>query len=392
VVEVFGDFSESLEAGTLGAAAPRERPPPPSDPDILRIVLRDKLALWSKDYVIMLLSQFYARFLNRGVRYRLWRDRLRVWAVSRFIAKHYVREGTKRCNVAFLTFTYDRSGLSLPEAWEDVRRRFRKAVRFFKRRYGLKAAVATVEVHEEGFYPHLHVVLLLETPARTFRHFSKKEKKWVLRFVDKKSNLARYSKKKSRKKSWEEVLGKEGFLDARAPWSARQVAKYLSKYLAKAERELKAGGDLLERPKALAPFLCRLYRVPLVYVYPRGFDKKLLGLTKPQKPVPRPPEEVLLAEAIWAVIYRRPIEGIPWGTLDYWAKVSEYLRSLYAKYHEKMTGRPPDKRAYDLINISSLQSPPDWAFWGWVMSLLYAHFEATKKLVVLGYCSLSVGA
>ena len=201
--------------------------------------------------------------------------------------------------------------------------------------------------------------------------------------------ILRFSEKKA---SWEKVLSKEGFIDAQSPKSAKEVAKYLSKYLSKVDRELSSGGDILEKPKALAPYLCRVFRVPLVRVYPRGFDKKLLGLTKPPKPTPRPPEEILLAEAIWSFIYRRPIEGIPWGVIDYWAKVKTYIQSLYAKYHEKMTGRPPDKRAYDLINISSFQSPPDWAFWAWVMTLLYAHFEATKRLVVLGYCSLSLGS
>jgi len=377
-VEVFGDFSD-FDSSPLGVRR-GERVPPPSDPDILRIVLRDKVRLWSKDFVIALVSGFLLVLKNRGLGFRLWLESLRVWAVSRFIAKHMRlfkdREtGLWFCNVVFLTLTYDPSRYTIPEAWKDLRRRFRRTVRFFKRHYGVICALGVVEVHE-SLYPHLHMVILLEKPAPVFYH----------------KGLVRFSEKKAK---WDKALASEGFIDAIAPRNPREVSSYLSKYLGKVSSELRGTQEpeaILEKPKALAPFLARLYRVPLVMVYPRGFDKTLRGVTKPPKPTPKPPEEVLLAEAIWSLKYRKPIESIPYGTLDYWARVERYIRELYSKYHKVTTGSEPAKWAYDLINISSIQSPPDWAFAGWLMNLLYSLFEATRRVVVLGYCDLSLGS
>jgi len=377
-VMVYGDFSD-FEASALGGSR-RERAPPPSDPETLKVVLRDRVRLWSKDFVIALVSGFLLVLKNRGIGFRLWLESLRVWALSRFIAKHMRlfkdrATGLWMCNVVFLTLTYDPSKYTIPEAWRDLRRRFRRTRKYFSRHYGIRVALGVVEVHE-SLYPHLHMVILLERPAPVFYH----------------KGLVRFSEKKTK---WDRALAKEGFIDAVAPRNPREVSSYLSKYLGKVSSELRGTQEpeaILERPKALAPFLARLYRVPLVMVYPRGFDKRLLGLTKPPEPTPRPPEEILLAEAIWSLKYRKPIEGIPYGVLDYWARVERYIRELYAQYHKVMTGSEPPKRAYDLINISSIQSPPDWAFAQWLLSLLYSLFEATKKVVVLGYCSLSLGS
>jgi len=368
-VEVYGDFTDYREV-----SIPRGRrtlPPSVSSVEELRVVLWDRVPLWSKDFIVMLRSDFLVVLKNRGLRYRLWRDSLRVWAVSRFISKRFeVSKGLS--NVTFLTLTYDPSRYSLSEAWRDLRKRFRRTVRYFKRHYGVICALGVVEVHE-SLYPHLHMVLLLERSAPVFYH----------------RNLRRFSEKRE----WEKSLAREGFIDAVAPRNAKEASRYLSKYLSKVSKELSetGSGGVLESPKALAPFICRLFRVPMVFVYPKGFDRRLLGLTKPSKPTPKPPEEVLLAEAIWSFKYRKPIEGIPYGTIDYWTRVERYIRELYAQYHKVTTGSEPAKWAYDLINISSIQSPRDWAFAGWLMNLLYSLFEATRRVVVLGYCDLSPG-
>jgi hypothetical protein len=197
--------------------------------------------------------------------------------------------------------------------------------------------------------------------------------------------LLRFYEKKPR---WERALAREGFIDAQAPRSAREISNYLSKYLNKVSRELPklAKGDY--SPKALTPILARLYRVPLVRVYPRGFDKKLLQLTKGEKPKP-PPEEVLLAEAVWAAIYRKPIEGIPFNTLDYWYKVNAIIRERYIQWFKAKVGREPEKRAYDLINISRIQSPPDWSFWNWVLSLLHSYHVERSRTIVLGFSAVA---
>jgi len=366
-VEVYGDFADYREV-SIPRREGRSPPPSVSSAEELRVILWDRVPLWSKDFVVMLRSDFLVVLKNRGLRYRLWRDSLRVWAVSRYISKHFeLSKGLS--NVVFLTLTYDPSRYSLSEAWKDLRRRFRSVVRYFKRHYGVVVALGVVEAHE-SLYPHLHMVLLLEKPAPIFYH----------------KNLRRFSEKKT---EWEKSLAREGFIDAVAPRSAKEVSRYLSKYLNKVSKELSEG--VPESPKALAPFICRLFRVPMVFVYPKGFDKRLLGLTKPSKPTPKPPEEILLAEAIWSLKYRKPIEGIPWGTLDYWARVERYIRKLYSIYHVVTTGSEPAKWAYDLIKLSSIQSPQDEAFAGWLMNELYVLFEATKETVVLGYCELSLG-
>jgi hypothetical protein len=369
-VEVFGDFSEVLFE--WGSPPPRRRgsPPPPSDPQILARILEEKVRLWSRDFVIVKISDFYAVFLNRGLSYRLWRDSLRVRAVSKYIAKHH-RRSRDSTNVVFLTLTYDPNRFSVTEAWKDVGGRISRVLKWFKRHYGLKVGLAVLETHD-NLYPHVHMVLLLEREVEVFEH----------------RGLLRLREKKTR---WERALAREGFVDAQAPRSAREISRYLSKYLNKVSRELPklAGGDY--SPKALTPFLARLYRVPLVRVYPKGFDKRLLGLTKGERPKP-PPEEVLLAEAIWSAIYRRPVEGIPFNTLDYWHKVNAIIRERYAQWIKARVGREPEKRAYDLINISRIQSPPDWAFWSFVMSLLCSYHEARSVTAILGYCGVSAGA
>jgi hypothetical protein len=366
-VEVFGDFSEVLFE--WGSPPPRrgESPPPPSDPQILTRILEEKTRLWSRDFVIVRVSDFYAMFYNRGLSYRLWLDRLRVWAVSRYIAKHH-RRSRNSTNVVFLTLTYDPKRYSVTEAWRSVRNRINRVFRWFRRHYGLKVGLAVLETHD-NLYPHVHVVLLLEREVEVFEY------RGLLRFYEKKPR-------------WERALAREGFIDAQAPRSAREVSNYLSKYLSKVSRELPklAGGDY--SPKALTPFLARLYKVPLVRVYPRGFDRRLLGLTKGGRPKP-PPEEVLLAEAIWSVIYRKPIEGIPFGRLDYWHKVNAIIRERYIQWFKARVGREPEKRAYDLINISSIQSPPDWEFWNWILSLLHSYHVERSRTIVLGFSAVA---
>jgi len=367
-VEVFGDFSEILSE--WGSPPPRkgEPPPSPSDPQILLKVLEEKVRLWSRDFVIARVSDFLAVFYNRGLSYRLWRDSLRVWAVSRYIAKHH-RRSQSSTNVVFLTLTYDPSKYSVTEAWKDVKNRINRVFSWFRRHYGLKAALAVLETHN-NLYPHVHMVLLLEREIEVFEY------KGLLRFREKKPR-------------WEKALAREGFIDAQAPRSAREISNYLSKYLNKVSRELPnlAKGDY--SPKALAPILARLYRVPLVRVYPKGFDRRLLGLTKGEKSRP-PPEEVLLAEAIWATIYRKPVEGIPYGLLDYWYKVNAIIRERYIQWFKARVGREPE-RAYDLINIiniSRIQSPPDWAFWSWILSLLHSYHDYRSKTIVLGFSTV----
>jgi hypothetical protein len=331
-------------------------------------VLEEKVKLWSRDFVIASISDFYAVFLNRGLTYRLWRDSLRVWVVSRYIAKHH-RRSQSSTNVVFLTLTYDPKRYSVTEAWRSVRNRINRVFRWFRRHYGLKVGLAVLETHE-NLYPHVHMVLLLEREVEVFEY----------------RGLLRFHEKKPR---WERALAREGFIDAQAPRSAREISRYLSKYLNKVSKELPklAGGDY--SPKALAPILARLYRVPLVRVYPRGFDRRLLQLTRGEKPRP-PPEEVLLAEAIWSIIYRRPVEGVPFGVLDYWHKVNVIIKERYVQWFKARVGREPEERC-DLINISRIQSPPDWAFWGFVMSLLHSYHEARSVTVVLGYCGVSAG-
>jgi len=114
----------------------------------------------------MLRSDFLVVLKNRGIRYRLWRDFLRVQAISKYIAKHFkVSKGLS--NVVFLTLTYDPSKYTLVDAWRDLRKRFGRVVRYFKRRYEVVCALGVVEAHESR-HPHFHIVILLEKPAPVF--------------------------------------------------------------------------------------------------------------------------------------------------------------------------------------------------------------------------------
>jgi len=370
-VEVFGDFSdfrESLVDVVLRSKREKVKFEINSRDD-LNLILYDKVRLWVKDFIIMHRSDYMVVLKNRGLRWRLWRDSARVRSVSGFICKGF-EHSSKRSNVVFLTLTYDRSKYSLVDAWRDLRRRFHRTVRYFKRHYGVKVALGVVEAHED-MYPHLHMIVLFESPVRTFYH------KGVKRVCVKKSK-------------WDKVLAREGFVDVFAPTSSRAIFSYLSKYLIKVMVELFKSSDvvgILSNPKALTPFICRVFRIPLVLVYPKGLDKQLY------KPTPKPQplvEEAQLAKAVWDIKYRKPINGVTHDKVEYWIQVKRYLDDTLRDYFSKMIGKEV-KQNYDLIYIlSSIQSPPNSEFSEWLRSLLYTLHECSKEFVVLGFCEVFV--
>jgi len=365
-VEVFGDFTDFQ---VTPREFRRDRIPIPqhiTEAEELKGFLMNWIPLWVRDFIVMYRSDFMVVLKNRGLRWRLLRDSARVKSVSRFISSFF-KPRRKTSRVVFLTLTYDRSRYSLVDAWSDLRRRFHRTVRYFKRHYGVICGLGVVECHED-MYPHLHMIILLMSPAPTFYH------KRVRRFCEKKVK-------------WDKALAKEGFIDAFAPKRPNDISNYLTKYISKVMMDLSTTNgidDIISRPKALTPFLCRLFRTPLVLVYPKGLDKKLYR--PPPKPTPAV-EELPVAKAVWTIKYLKPLDGVSYGSLEYWDKVKQYLDDSLSSYFSKMIGKEPKEKPYDLIYIlSSIQSPPNSEFSEWLRSLLYTLHEATKELVVLGYC------
>jgi len=367
-VEVFGDFSDyevSFFRGRGSVSVPLDI----SDREELEAILLDKIRLWSKDFIIMLRSDYMVVLKNRGLRWRLLRDSARVRSVSNFISKFF-KPHKKSSKVVFLTLTYDHSKYSLVDAWRDLRRRFHRTVRYFKRHYGVICALGVVEAHD-NLYPHLHMIILLMSSAPVFKY------KGVRRFCEKKVK-------------WDKALAKEGFIDALAPKRPNDISNYLTKYMSKVMMELSSVNEvesILNRPKALTPFICRLFRIPLVFVYPKGLDKKLY------RPIPKPIpqiEELPIAKAIWDIKYRKPINGVsPNDNLEYLITVKKYLDDTLRDYFSKMIGKEPKEKPYDLIYIlSSIQSPPNEEIASWQVNLLYTLHECTKEVIVLGYCEV----
>jgi len=278
-------------------------------------------------------------------------------------------------DVVFLTFTYDPSKFSLIDAWKDVKRRYKEVIKYFRKRYGVICAVGATEA-QESLYPAPHMIILLRKPAETFvddeckkckkrKEMCKKCKKRkklcgkcekkgkkVIRFVDKKERRKEKDEKGNEieRESWEEALGKEGFIDAFAPRSVEDVHNYLRKYMEKVKKllfETEDPGELLEKPKALSVFLCRLFRIPLIYIYPRGFDKKVLKGKEPKRFEEPLRERVHFAEAVWRFIYRKPIDGVSPESIRYWDYAQKRINELYAQYCRIKYGCEPSKGDLD---------------------------------------------
>ena len=125
-------------------------------------------------------------------------------------------------DIAFITLTCNREKFMNPiDAWlhlshytNDFLENLKKKLRRIGN--GIIAFLKAYELHDDLF-PHVHLIIKLKRPLRTFMHRSKKEKRWISRFVEKRSLF-----------EWN-----YGFTDARAPTKANDVISYMTKYCVK---------------------------------------------------------------------------------------------------------------------------------------------------------------
>jgi len=125
-------------------------------------------------------------------------------------------------DIAFITLTCNREKFMNPiDAWlhlshyvNDIIENLKKKLK--KRRNGIRAFLKAYELHDDLF-PHVHLIIRFKKPLKTFLYWSKKEKRWISRFVEKRSLF-----------EWN-----YGFSDARAPTKANDVISYMTKYCVK---------------------------------------------------------------------------------------------------------------------------------------------------------------
>jgi len=126
-------------------------------------------------------------------------------------------------DIGFITLTCNRDKFLNPiDAWmhissyvndyiENLKKKLRK-----RGKNDIVAFLRAYELHDDLF-PHVHLIIRFKRPLRTFMHYSKKEKRWINRFVLKKRLF-----------EWN-----YGFTDARAPSKFNNIISYMTKYCVK---------------------------------------------------------------------------------------------------------------------------------------------------------------
>ena len=125
-------------------------------------------------------------------------------------------------DIVFITLTCNREKfLNQFDAWNHLSHYVNDFLENLKKKLrrignGIIAFLKAYELHDDLF-PHVHLIIKLKRPLRTFMHRRKKEKRRISRFVEKRSLF-----------EW-----RHGFSDARAPNKANDVISYMTKYCVK---------------------------------------------------------------------------------------------------------------------------------------------------------------
>jgi hypothetical protein len=157
----------------------------------------------------------YALFLDRGLRYKAYRNKAKFYSYIKAIPKKWLKVKGKKSNHIVMTIkTKSHKEIALDEAYSYISRYFEKIKKYMKKRYGIKGYIGVLEVHRSG-YPHLHVIFFIKKPAKVFKW------KGIWRFKE--------------KRLWEKDLKSEekGYIDAFALRNRDEFIRYMAKYLAK---------------------------------------------------------------------------------------------------------------------------------------------------------------
>jgi len=124
------------------------------------------------------------------------------------------RGGGKTTRVLFITLTYDTKRCDYKTAWENIGREFNRWLSAVRRRLGKVGVFRVFEATKNG-YPHIHLILITETPIpvvnRRYGNTWRIPREFQRVFVD----------------NW------HSFVDIQAVSSIRPITGYLRKYLLK---------------------------------------------------------------------------------------------------------------------------------------------------------------
>jgi hypothetical protein len=217
-IEVYGDFSELSNEKEEKPKRKKEKPKIATTKD-LEEYLEQHSYIFRAYHIIKQYNE-YALFLDRGLRYKAYRNKAKFHSYIKAIPKKWLKVKGKKSNHIVLTIkTKSHKELSLDEAFNYITKYFEKIKKYLNKKYGVKGYIGVLEVHSSG-YPHLHVIFFLKKPAKVFKW------KGIWRFQE--------------KRTWEKELKAEerGYIDAFALKSREEFISYMTKYMAK---QLKGG-------------------------------------------------------------------------------------------------------------------------------------------------------
>jgi hypothetical protein len=217
-IEVYGDFTELKPKEEEKPKRKKEKPKIASTKDLEEYLEQHSYIF--RAYHIIKQYDGYALFLDRGLRYKAYRNKAKFHSYIKVIPKKWLKvKGKKSRHIVLTIKTRSHKELSLDEAFNYITKYFEKIKKYLNKKYRVKGYIGVLEVHSSG-YPHLHVILFLKKPVRVFKW------KGIWRFQE--------------KRTWEKELKthERGYIDAFALKSREEFISYMSKYMAK---QLKSG-------------------------------------------------------------------------------------------------------------------------------------------------------
>ena len=178
---------------------------------------------------------------KRGNDIDLWKLRKRFQeAEKRFDSILKFERGehsTFQSNTFFFTLTYDRTALTIGDAWDRVSRDYQRYVAWLRRIFGSCAVVRVFSAHTDG-YPHIHFIIVLKNRMWKVKWYRGKSGRRRLRLLRKKGKKGEYGDPTVEflASGWE-----HGFIDVQGVSDIKTSFEYLLGYASGkgVEKELK---------------------------------------------------------------------------------------------------------------------------------------------------------
>jgi hypothetical protein len=215
-IEVYGDFTDLKPTEKDQEEKPKRKKEKPKTTKDLIEYLEQHSYIFRAYHIVIQLNDENALFVDRGLRYKAYRNKTKFHNYIKTIPKKWLRVKAKKSWHIVLTIkTKSHKEITLDEAYSYISRYFEKIKKYLNKKYGVKGYIGVLEVHRSG-YPHLHAIFFIKKPAKVFKW------KGILRFKE--------------KRQWEKELKAEerGYIDAFALSRGREeFIRYMSKYMAK---------------------------------------------------------------------------------------------------------------------------------------------------------------